>query len=137
MTWAAKFGTAEKRDGRTAFTLLFTDGAGAKIQREYVAEFVDDEFVRRVATEEIARIESSDAAPAKLSLAKGDAVAVIGPTPPTQADLDRIAFKTAWARYQSRMRGVAAGLMASDDKLVTDAKAVALSLFTSAFADEL
>lgn len=137
MTWSAQFVAAEKRDGRIAFTLLYTDGKGGSIKRDYLAEFVDDDYVRRVATEEIARIESSDAAPGKLSFAKDAAVPVVTSAVATQLELDRQAFRAAWMRHQSRQRAVAAGLLSSGDKLVTDAAALAASLFVPAFADEL
>lgn len=137
MTWSAQFVAAEKRDGRIAFTLLYTDGKGGSIKREYLAEFVDDAFVQKVATEEIGRITSSDQAATKLTFAKDAAVPLVTSVVASQAELDRQAFRAAWMRHQSRQRAVAAGLLSSGDKLVTDAAALVASLFVPAFADEL
>jgi hypothetical protein len=88
MAWTAYFQNAVKRDGRWAFSIVFTDGT-RKVAREYLADHLDDEAVKATARAEVANLAVVDAAVGKLTIADGQQIdltapAVTPPIPPTK-----------------------------------------------------
>lgn len=141
MAWIAIFQDAVQRDGYWAYSIVYTDGA-QKVLREYVADALDDAAVLSAAMAEVARLSSASAPQSKFSIQIGQQLDLtyLAPAPapaPSQADQARDAFLVDWRLYQRYQRAVTAGLIASDDKRVTDLTAKIKGEWLDAYMDVL
>lgn len=105
--WTAKYIDCVKRDDHVAFSIVYTKDS-QKVVREYVAsEAPDGEVIRRIALEEIARLNAVDtggvviAPGTPIDTTKDPAI-----EPPTREELARVAFLNSWRTYQRYQRGI-------------------------------
>lgn len=116
MAWTAYFGDAIQRDGRWAFSIIYTDGA-QKLIREYTVGTISDDTVREYARSEIAGFEVVKASVGKVSIRAGDQIDLT-PSPmskPSAADLARDQWLIDYHALQRLQRGLAIGLAAQKD----------------------
>lgn len=126
MALTAIFQDAVQRDGRWAYSIVFTDGQ-QKVLKEYVSDVLTDAIIKQTAIDEVARLGQVAVDAGKLLIRPG---AVIDLTPdvpivptPTPEELAQAAFFVALRGFEGAQRAVALGLIDVADKRVTDAKA--------------
>lgn len=134
MAWQAIYQNAVARGDRVAFSILYTDGV-SKIFRDYAAVSLTDAVIQQIARDAVAEL-SAVSAPSKVTIANGAAIDLTPPVvdPPVDPDPARTQFLSDYRLLQTLERGVSAGLIATDDKAVTDQRTKVQGEYKSAYA---
>lgn len=141
MAWTATFTDAVKRDGRWAFTIVYSDGT-RKVAREYVVERLDDATVKAQARAEVASLDRVEAGVGKLTIGSGQAIDLAPPSgpvqdPPTPAEIARGAFGQDLAIFGRLDRASRLGLIAVDDKRIGDTRSRLVAAWLDEYLDLL
>lgn len=141
MTWAATFQNAVQRDGRWAFSIVFTNGA-KKVAREFSSDTLDDATVRNAARSEVAALSRVDVGVGKLTIPDGGVIdlspdAPPPPVVPTPQEAARTAFFTDVGTMHHYARAVELGLIDGSDARVVDLHAKLVAGFKDEYLDAL
>jgi hypothetical protein len=135
MAWTAYFQNAVNRDGRWAFSIVYTDG-NRKVLREYAVDRIDDEAVKSAARNEIASLDVVDAGSGKLTITDGSVLDLAPPVvvdpPLTPEEVARLQF-VGDLRALRRLEAAAGfGFIPADDQRISDLR----STLTKGWKDE-